>query len=157
MSPLPDITEITGPIINGTDITQVELTIMETIIFGFFAPLGIICMIFIITSWIAILIISIYETINDWRRGSLDASERRPMSKPTNIYLNSVNESARNSLLDVKKWSEHAIKGVEFFSKNDLPNYGTITWMSRDEIDALQRSRAVSKEMMGMSLGDDQV
>ncbi|TGO49814.1 hypothetical protein BCON_0199g00060 [Botryotinia convoluta] len=157
MSPLPNITEIAGPIIDGTDITQVELTLMETLVYGFFAPLGITCMIFIITAWIAMLGVSIYEAIQDWRRDWLTVSEMRPTSKPTSIYLILDDERARSPLLDVKKWSEDAREGEDFFSRNRLPNYGTITQMPRHETSDVWESTAVSKEMTGESSGTYQI
>ncbi|KAF7883055.1 hypothetical protein EAF00_011544 [Botryotinia globosa] len=147
MSPLPNTIGITGHIKDAADITQVELTVMETIIYGFFAPLGIIFMIFIITTWTAILMVSIYEAIQDWKHGWLAVSEKRPTSEPTSIYFILDDEAARSPLLDVKKWGE------EFFGSDGLPNYGTITQMPRHETDDVWESTAASKEMTKVSSG----
>lgn len=147
MSPLPSIIGITGHITDATDITKVELTVMETIIYGFFAPLGIIFMIFIITTWIAILMVSIYEAIQDWTHGWLAVSEKRPTSKPTSIYLVLDDEAERSPLLDIKQCSEGGREGEDFFGSNRLPNYGTITQIPRHETDDVWESTAASKEM----------
>ncbi|KAF7943539.1 hypothetical protein EAE96_011462 [Botrytis aclada] len=157
MSPLPSIPEITGCIADATEITQVELTLIETIIYGFFAPLGIICALFIITTWIAILGVSIYDTIHDWRRGSWVESEMSPRTKSTNTYFIPDDDEASSPLLDAKKWLENKLEEEVFFRRNGLPNYGTIRQMSRDEIDDIRGSISVSKEMMWVSSGDDQV
>ncbi|TGO11906.1 hypothetical protein BTUL_0098g00060 [Botrytis tulipae] len=157
MSPIPNIIGITGHIKDAADITQVELTVMETIIYGFFAPMGIIFMIFIITTWTAILMVSIYEAIQDWTYGWLAVSEKRPTSKPTSIYLILDDEAARSPLLDVKKWSEDERGGEHFFSSDGLPNYGTITQMPRHETDDVWESTAASKEMTKVSSGPYQI
>ncbi|KAF7918861.1 uncharacterized protein EAE98_009639 [Botrytis deweyae] len=159
MSPLPKITEITGHVTDAIDITQVELTLLETLTYGFFAPLGIICMIFIISSWMAILLVAIYDAIENWGCSWLAVSERRPTSKLTNanVYLISDDERATSPLLDVKKWSEDVGEGEDFFSSNGLPNYGTITQMQRHETDDVWESTAASKEMTRKSSSTYQI
>ncbi|TEY42317.1 hypothetical protein BOTCAL_0395g00110 [Botryotinia calthae] len=157
MSPLPNIAKITMAIKDATDVTQIELTVMETIIYGFFAPLGIICMIFFITAWIAILIISIYDRMGNWIHDSSVASEKRRASKPTSRHLTPINERANSPLLYVNKWSENWTEGVEFFDRDGLPNYGTITQRPRDEFGDTREGIVVSKEMMRESSGTDQV
>lgn len=157
MSPLPNIAENVVAIKNATDVAQIELTVMETIIYGFFAPLGIICMIFFITTWIAILIISIYDRMDNWMRNSSVAGEKRPTSKLMSRHLTPNNERANSPLLCVNKWSENWTEGEESFGTDGLSNYGTITQRSRDEFDDIREGIAVPKEMTKESSGTDQV
>lgn len=157
MSPLPKIAENIVAIKNATDVTQIELTVMETIIYGFFAPLGIICMIFFITTWIAILIIFIYDRMDNWIRGLSVASEKRPTSKPTSRHLTPNYERANSPLLYVNKWSGNWTEGEKFFGRDELPNYGTITQRPRDEFDDIREGIAISKEMTRESSGTNQV
>ncbi|KAF7912107.1 uncharacterized protein EAF01_001128 [Botrytis porri] len=157
MSPLPNITEITGAVTDTAEIADFDVTVMEMIIYGFFAPFGIICMIFIIAGWIAILSVSIYDTIHDWRCGLLEVSESRSTSQQTNTYLISDDERARNPRLNVNNWSQYSMEEENFSSRDESSSYGTMTWMSRDEIDNFRRSIAASDEMMEVSSWDNEV